>query len=347
VRRAKLLLTVVVLVALGLAPEARAKGTANAYAGEPDPKALPKQTELNAFYPHTVTINRGQSVRWRFTFLHTVSFLSGAAPPPLIVSDPARQYGAQNDAAGNPFWWSGLPVQRFHPIVVQRTTSAYAGRGIRTSGFPPRRSFKLRFNKTGTFTYNCLLHPGMKGRVRVVGKGKRVPSARGDARTVRRQVAADLRVLKRQIRSGGGGNGVVLLGHDRGAATLLRMVPSVLRVPVGGTVTFRLDGPREVHTATFGSDAYRQEVNREFERGTPQAPFPAIGPRGLFPSDPPPALPPFDGTNHGNGFLNTGALDPDPASPPPSEATVQFTRAGSYVYECMIHPGMKGTIIAQ
>ena len=38
--------------------------------------------------------------------------------------------------------------------------------------------------------------------------------------------------------------------------------------------------------------------------GSPPPPLIADG-RAFFPSDQPPTLPPFDGTNHGNGFFAT------------------------------------------
>jgi hypothetical protein len=64
-----------------------------------------------------------------------------------------------------------------------------------------------------------------------------------------------------------------------------------------------------------------------------------------FPSDPPPALAPYDGTNHGNGYFNTGVLDGDPNSPQPPAATVKFTKAGTYGFICLIHPFMHGTVV--
>ena len=62
----------------------------------------------------------------------------------------------------------------------------------------------------------------------------------------------------------------------------------------------------------------------------------------LLPSERP-ALPPYTGLNHGNGFLNTGVLATNPSTPPPS-VDVTFAAAGTFRFECTIHPGMQATI---
>jgi plastocyanin len=37
-------------------------------------------------------------------------------------------------------------------------------------------------------------------------------------------------------------------------------------------------------------------------------------------------------------------MDSNPQSPPPSSIDVTFPTAGTYLYECTIHPGMQATI---
>ena len=64
----------------------------------------------------------------------------------------------------------------------------------------------------------------------------------------------------------------------------------------------------EIHTVTF-RPANVPDV--DFITG------PGANPLAAYPSDPPPALLPYDGTNHGNGFLNSGLLDNDSGSPSP------------------------------
>jgi plastocyanin len=56
----------------------------------------------------------------------------------------------------------------------------------------------------------------------------------------------------------------------------------------------------------------------------------------------------FDGSNHGNGYFNTGVLDADDKSPFPSKDQVTFTKAGTYTYYCAVHGNdMSGEIVVQ
>ena len=78
---------------------------------------------------------------------------------------------------------------------------------------------------------------------------------------------------------------------------------------------------------------------------------PVFDPLGVYPSEPPGTRSPiaYDGRNHGNGYLNSGLLYPQgtPARVGPAPFRVRFTRAGTYAYECVIHPHMGGTIIVR
>ena len=69
-----------------------------------------------------------------------------------------------------------------------------------------------------------------------------------------------------------------------------------------------------------------------------------IDPRAAYPSDPPPALPDYKGSNHGDGFLNSGLLDGDPRSSLPDAMTIRFTAPGTYTVVCLLHPGMTATV---
>ena len=67
-------------------------------------------------------------------------------------------------------------------------------------------------------------------------------------------------------------------------------------------------------------------------------------PLAAFPSDPPPTLPDYTGSNHGDGFLSTGLLDGDATTPLPASATIRFAAAGSYTIRDVLHPGMEATV---
>ncbi len=71
-----------------------------------------------------------------------------------------------------------------------------------------------------------------------------------------------------------------------------------------------------------------------------------INPLAAFPSDPPPTLPPYTGSNHRNGFLNSGILDNDRATPQlPNSPTVAFATPGTYHFKSVIHPNINGTVV--
>ena len=63
-------------------------------------------------------------------------------------------------------------------------------------------------------------------------------------------------------------------------------------------------------------------------------------------ADPPGTTVSYDGTNHGDGFLNSGVLDGDSKTPFPQKFTVSFSKPGTYTFFCAIHPEMVGKITA-
>jgi plastocyanin len=137
----------------------------------------------------------------------------------------------------------------------------------------------------------------------------------------------------------------VVAGHDNGAVAWFRFFPATKTISAGQAVTFSISSKSEIHTVTFGPAAYRDALEKELIMAQPQPSGPPrlqFHPQVFLPSDQ--VLPPYTGLNHGNGFLNTGVLDTDPGTPPPSSAKVTFATPGTYRFECTIHPGMEATI---
>jgi plastocyanin len=127
----------------------------------------------------------------------------------------------------------------------------------------------------------------------------------------------------------------------------LRFFPKSIKLPVGGSVTFRVKSRSEIHTFSFGPSAYLSNLANAFVTPVPNGAGPptlAFSGQIAFPSDPPP-LPPYDGTAHGNGYFSTGVLDGDPATPSPSSTKVTFTKAGTYGFICLVHPFMRGQVV--
>lgn len=355
-RRCLTVLAISAAAAMCAAPAAGAK-TKVVFAGGPPPKAgqagsvrFPEALNLNGFYRKRVMIHVGDTVRWAFSrrVVHTVTFLApGEKPPALEVTDPAHPYTGFKDPAGASYWFNG------QPSLAIPTEHAFPQGGASTDGTQPRSSglsvpsfkpYRLRFTKAGTYRYYCLVHPGMAGSVKVVRKGRAVPSARADRKA---RIAAFARAVKRarNLAQFQPAQNTVVAGHDRGDVAWFRFFPGTTTIKAGQSVRFSIASKSEIHTVAFGPETYRDALEEQLvmvqaqPSGPPRLQF---HPEIFLPSDA--VLPPYTGTNHGNGFLNTGILDTNAQSPPPSNASVTFTTPGSYVYECTIHPGMEGTV---
>ncbi len=314
--------------------------------------------EVDQFSLPQVTIHVGDKVRWVFRGFHDVVFpvqTNGHAPDvPLIVLDPTAVYQGFKDAAGNPFWFNGQRQLDLNPAAAfPQGGKTEDGTTLTSSGLPlgagAQAPFILTFNKAGVFQYECAVHAGMDGTVRVVPRNKPIPSARADARAAARLLAAQARIAKRELRYHPPKN-TVSAGHDLGSQIALdSFFPKTLRIHVGTTVTFVVASRSETHTFSFGPSAYLNGIANAFvipilnKTGPPTLQF---NPLLNFPSLPPP-LPPYDGTGHGNGYLNTGVMDTNPATPGPSRLRIKFTKAGTYRFICLIHPFMHGAIIVR
>jgi plastocyanin len=320
------------------------------------------QADANAFFRRTVTIRRGDRVRWRMNGFHNIMFPArGDGPPGLVAADPARPVAGVNDAAGVPFWFNGQPSLLINPLVAfKQGGGTYNGRALRASGLPledgPPDPFSLRFTRKGTFNYYCDVHAGMNGKVKVVGRRARVPSKRQDRNAAAREMVARLDEAE-ELTTGENLEGLqnaVQAGNDTAKGTaVFKFFPAEATARVGEAVTLQMP-PRttEVHTFTFGpsngEDLYVDQIANAFITPVPNPNGPpTIGfdPRAAYPSENPAAAqPPITSTMHGNGYFNTGILDGDSQTPVPSSMQVRFGAPGTYPYICLIHPFMRATI---
>src|SRR3954453_16850471 len=120
--RRRAVATAVAAVAVLVVPTAARAATYEVYAGADQSPGEPKQSSSNAFFPHAVTVHQGDTVRWEFRGFHTVTFpIKGEQPPPLAVATPRLPVGGVKDAAGNPFWFNGLPNVVVNPLAITGT----------------------------------------------------------------------------------------------------------------------------------------------------------------------------------------------------------------------------------
>jgi plastocyanin len=332
-----------------LAPSAASAATHTVFVGgDGVVKNAPAQFSPNAFLRKTITIHVGDTVRWRFRGFHTVTVpVRGKSAPPFALASPTQKVANALDPAGQPFWFNGvLPTLSFNPRVAAPTKGkSYNGKGFRNSGLPTGNNpqYRLRFTRAGTFTYFCAIHPGMEGHVRVVRSSRRIPTARQNARAATRELNALARQARRAAAKPAKGPLIVDVGRaPRGQRfTINAFFPSTINVKVGQTVQFTMAGENttEIHTITLGP-LTRAQVPFADNQGN-------INPVAAYPSDLPTAFPPYNGKNHGVGFLNLGIHDNDHATPANAigpTGAVSFAAAGTFHLQCLIHEGMDATV---
>jgi plastocyanin len=172
-----------------------------------------------------------------------------------------------------------------------------------------------------------------------------VPSAKQDRRAAKRQLAASLRRVK-QLTTGQNLTlqNAIQAGNDESTGvTVFKFFPASAPFKVGDTATLQMSPEStEVHSFTFGPTNGKDAYVDQLAAGLLGEVF---DPRGVYPSEPPPAgVPSYTATLHGNGFFNSGLLDSDPRSPLPASTQVRFAEAGTFAYICLIHPFMKGEV---
>jgi plastocyanin len=344
------------LAALFAVPGSAAAHTWTAWAGSPGkaPAGTPKGAEINLFFPSALRIRQGDSVRFRNNEFHTATFLARGkkAQAPFVPDPSGAKYEGINDAAGNPFYFDGLPKFIYNPSTFAPVGSKTVGDGKEHSAGvfgkalgPKAASVTFKFTKRGQYTVICLIHPGMKGRIIVGGARSAV---RGDA-LVQGQVASEggkaFASVTKASKLTPPANTIYAGVGDK--ATLLGYVPNKLTVKAGTSVDFVERSSSEVHNVLFGPKDYSEK----FGQDTDLLPFAPGAPNQVTPVDiygTDPAVNgayTFDGANHGNGFFVTPVIDDQPGGPLQNTSRITFTKAGTYHYFCAIHgPEMSGDI---
>ncbi len=220
-----------------------------------------------------------------------------------------------------------VPVmQKNGPPLIQVSSQAamptaghtYDGTGLANSGFmaKPGQTWKLTFTKAGNFQYICLVHgPAMNGTVVVH------PAAAPMGKT--------------WIVQAGDGQ---LAGNDQANTTMEdQFYPRHLTIHVGDTVEWI----GIIHTVTFGPDSMLTQIEKNLVVPVPQPNGPPklmLNPKITTPA----GGPTYDGT----GFVNSGVLvfEAPPNSKAPPSFKLTFTAAGTFAYDCLMHPDMDGTV---
>ena len=333
-----------------LIPAAAAQGaTKDMFAGTPPKgllKGVPEFVSDNAFYPKKVTIHQGDRVAFKTLGFHNILLAPKGKAPQLFTADPTKPVGSVKDAAGADFWFKDQASVAINPAVAAPSGGkVFTGKETISSGLPlggPPKPLKVKFPKKGSYTVLCALHPGMKGTIVVKAKKAKIPSQKQDRARIKAQVKAATKLAKKLAAGQGTPTGLtVKAGNDKQGIAALAFFPGTKTVKVGESVKFTVsDKTTETHNVAFAPKDYaEQDLAASF-----------IGPNGLdprtvYPSEPFGSPLVVNGTSHGNGFVNTGMLDSETATPLPKSATVSFSTPGTYQYFCIVHGAqMSGTI---
>jgi plastocyanin len=335
--------------------------------------------QVTRFFPGNFTVRVGDTVTWKTTTdeIHTVSFLGqGAlknAIPGSLIQNAAENPGemmpgfvaplpnakSPMDVMGNPMVF--FPTRQQGASVEHYSGQGYVNSGVMSetapsflpAGTPANNTFSLTFDKPGTYTYYCLVHPYMRGTVNVVSAdAASVPSQNELDAQAQKEIAAAQGLLKGirtqsdQVVKQDGPNGTSLYYVRAGASDIASgdltiqafdFFPKTATIKAGDTVIW---SSNYFHTVTFSPST---------------GPAPDIAVVQPQPNGPPlitlnlavfaPARPSatYDPTKTYNSGI-IGLLGDSGKS-----WSLTFDKPGTYTYYCAVHDelGMKATIVVQ
>jgi plastocyanin len=263
------------------------------------------------YYPATITINAGDSITWRYPAgePHTVTFLGPktAPPPPDDPNNPVPAGGNSYDG------------------------STYTSSGFIAGG----KTYRLTFPKAGTYTYYCLIHGEMIGKVIVQAAGSAYPTS---VDSVLNQIptseAADLNSAS---------NALTQFPYSAGGTHLAAGIAPGLGTPplTNASVVRFLDGDKLSDTSvtvTAGTTITWTNLDTNLPHTVT---FPVAG-QAL------PEMPPFSPPSGGNTYDGSTLVNSGPMFGGQS-FSLTLTKPGTYTYYCIFHDdeGMVGTVVVQ
>lgn len=288
-------------------------------AGLNDPKD--KTIAVLQFMPASATVKVGSTVTWSFTGPepHSVSFFPNGGKPPLPGSDESLFAPTPPKA---PVDGTTLVNSGLQPLTAKPAT------------------FSVSFAKRGDFTYYCVIHPGMVGKIKVIASGAESQAditTRGN--TEQAEWLAEGRAAKKTFEAAkpktepnksGGVTHFVEMGTTTKHTDILAFAPLNMDVGPKDDVEF-IDNSQAPHTATF---AGKQELpslsSPDFTKQVAKV-VPGPSPQALNLTD----------------YFNTGQLLPN-VGLPVKLRSFQFTigQQGQYGYVCLLHvsSGMVGSL---
>jgi plastocyanin len=263
----------------------------------------------NIFTPATVEIYPGDTVTWKVGGTlepHTVTF----GPMAMLTKLAANITVVMPQKAGP-------PIIALNPQAAFPTRSTtYDGTGFANSGFlqGKGKTWSLTFTTPGTYKYYCLIHYDTSpGGLKMSGT-----------------VIVNPRPAASHVYNVNAG-----LPSETALSAVDGFNPRALTIHVGDSVVWH----GFFHTVTFGPEALLTSIEQNFVIPVPQKNGPP-----LLTINPKAALPSGGNTYDGTGFLNSGIMTALAKGNEVPSFKVTFTKAGTYDYDCLVHPHMDGTI---
>ncbi len=263
-----------------------------------------------SYAPKYLDVTVGDTVAWRAIDQlepHTVSF-----GPMAMLKDLSRkdQFIPIPQKAGP-------PMLQLNPKVAFPTPgTTYDGTGFASSGILGLgKTWTLTFTTLGTYQYICLIHGVVMNGYVVVHPAP---------------PAGSMHIIQ-------AGDGPQASNDRTNSTTSDAFSPYALTIHVGDTVQW-IGG---FHTISFGPEALLKQLQKNLFVPMPQTngpPLLVLNAKVAWPSG--------GSTYDGTGYVNSGILPlnaPPNAKAPPSYK-LTFTKAGTYKYYCLVHPGMDATI---
>lgn len=259
------------------------------------------------FYPASLSVNVGDTVSWAFPTgePHTVTVVPAgqSVPPPSDPNAPKPSGSTTTDG------------------------TAYSSSGFQLLG----GKYALTFTKAGSYTYRCLIHPGMIGTIVVRAAGTAYPQTQAqlDAAAAVGQsadlasAAASLATFPYPARGTHLAVGIspaAPAGAPAASSTVLRFLSSPalsdqsVTIPAGTTLTWTNLSNNEPHTVSIAANGQ------------------------AFPMVNPPGAPTGNATFDGTAFSNSGIIVPG------QSYSLTFTKAGTYTVHCVYHDDTENMI---
>jgi plastocyanin len=312
----------------------------------------------DAYFPRELQAHPGDTIKFNEVWSgepHTVSLGSLVDQGPTSSAVPAffPRPGRGSDplpAASQPcFLDTGTPpATTACPKADQPAFSG--GQAFYSSGWlPPTSTFTVPLSRTinpGSYTFRCLVHPTMTGKIDVVPPAQTIPgpaqvTAAGNAQL--NAVVAALTPAAQNAALVTTTNVAGITAGDGVTTTLAATFgPAELDFGVSQTVAFNVYGAHAIAInppdsafglLTKGSDGV-VHTNSAAARSAGGEP-PPLGVQTR-------ARTVFGGSYQGSGFHNSGLL----TSYPPGLLTysLQFTAPGTFPLRCLVHPAMGVTV---